>query len=612
MNRSVVAGYCVAAMLFVSLTGCGVAGAPEPAAESSSPAPRQEQTAVYNLLEEKWAERADTDMEALSWNVADCLEVSQPDIWSADYIYSYSAVEGSCYYVLHDLSTEQDDGFVHALYWTVTDVVSRESVTEQWELQAVSQGGEEAGALLEAFEDNRARITGMDVSGDKIYLFFRQSEDQETIHYYKAQMDREGHIEELLDLLPAMREGQILTQENRWLSGGRCDSAGRCYVGDNTMSRIGVIDREGKLLTVLEAQGEMLSYIGKLPEGSLLYACENSEEQRLVILTYDGQGQKELYRGENDMLGQCLISPDGELIYGKNGRLLRWNVVQGTCESLYDGKNLNFMDCDGILEGTEGEVFAVFCQDEGTFLYGFSDREMETVVIRLELLTWGDEYIETCASEYTRRHPGVVIEILERQEDTELQLSRIMAQISQGEGPELMLVRRQQLLDLQKEEALAELSEVLPVSEQEQIFPGVLANGRVGEGLYGITCGATFSTLLVSDQVWQGAAWSLEDVIEILEERERSGNPVEQFSDIFYKGEQADITLYELVLANIGRSSLVDLQAGKCYFDTEKFCRVLEFCRKCEETMQNNPSYTDEEMARIIQSRVQLYLDESK
>ncbi|MDE5892435.1 MAG: extracellular solute-binding protein, partial [Acetatifactor sp.] len=299
-----------------------------------------------------------------------------------------------------------------------------------------------------------------------------------------------------------------------------------------------------------------------------------------------------------DMLGQCLISPDGELIYGKNGRLLRWNVVQGTCESLYDGKNLNFMNCDGILKGAEGEVFAVFCQDEETFLYGFTDRETEAVVIRLELLTWGDEYIETCASEYTRRHPGVVIEILERQEDTELQLSRTMAQISQGEGPELMLVRRQQLLALQKEDVLAELSEVLPASEQEQIFPGVLANGRVGEGLYGITCGATFSTLLVSDQLWQGAAWSLEDVMGILEERERSGNLVEQFSDIFYKGEQADITLYELVLANIGRSSLVDLQAGKCYFDTEKFCRVLEFCRRCEETVQNNPGYTGEEMAQ--------------
>ncbi|MDE6518304.1 MAG: extracellular solute-binding protein, partial [Acetatifactor sp.] len=279
-----------------------------------------------------------------------------------------------------------------------------------------------------------------------------------------------------------------------------------------------------------------------------------------------------------------------------------WNVVRGTCESLYAGKNQNFVDCDGILEGADGKVFAVFRQNDKTFLYGFSAKEMETVVLRLELLTWGEDYIETCASEYTRQHPGVVIEIMERQEDTEMQLSRTVAQISQGEGPELMLVRRQQLQALQKEGALAELSKVLSASDQEQLFPGVLENGKVGEGLYGITCGATFSTLLVSDQLWQGATWSLQDAMRILDEREKTGNPVEQFSNASYKrkGQQAFITLYELVLANIGRCSLVDLQEGKCYFDTEEFCRVLEFCKKCEETMQDSPDYTDEEIAQRL------------
>lgn len=181
MKKSVTVKYGAALTLLVMfLAGCGAAGTSEPATGSPSPAPRQEQTVVYNLLEEKWAERADTDMEALSWNVADCLEVTQPDIWSADYFFSHSAVEGSCYYVLQDLFTEQGDGLTHALYWTVTNVVSRESVMERWELQAASQVGEEARALLEAFEDNRAWITGMDVSGGKIYLFFSRVKTRRT------------------------------------------------------------------------------------------------------------------------------------------------------------------------------------------------------------------------------------------------------------------------------------------------------------------------------------------------------------------------------------------------------------------------------------------------
>lgn len=606
MNRAVAARYCgVMLLFFIFLTGCGATGAPSPQ-EFPSPAPGQEQTEVYNLLEEKWAEER-TDADALSWNVSDCLEVSLPELRSADFSYYFSAVEGSCYYVLQDLFTAQDERLDHALYWTVTDAASGESAMEQWELQVASEAEtrEEIDSLLDAYVENLAWITGMDVSGGKVFLFFQQREPKGegtvTIHYYKAQVDQEGRIEGVVDLFPALQESRIMPQEdNIQLEGGRCDSAGRCYVGDDTRSRIGVFDQEGKLLTILEEQGEQLSYIGKMPEGSPLYACENFKEQKLVILTCDEQEQKELYRGEYEFLNQCMMNPNGDLIYGKIGRLLRWNVVKGTCESLYAGKGLDFMGCDGILQGADGKVFAAFRQDDGTFLYGFTDQEMETVVVRMELLIPGDGYIETCASEYTRRHPGVVIEILECQEDRELQLSRTMAQISQGEGPEVMLVNREHLQALQKEGALAELSEVLPASDQEQIFPSVLENGKVGEGLYGITCSAIFSTLLTSDQVWQGATWSLEDVMRILEERERAGNPVQQFSQVSYKGEQAYITLYELVLANIGRCSLVDLQAGKCYFDTEEFRRVLEFCKKCEETTQNSPSYTDEENAQRL------------
>lgn len=436
MKRLAGTKYCgMMLLLLVFLAGCGGMGEPLSAEESSTPAFLQEQPIVYDLMEEKWAvERVDT--ESSSWNVAKCLEVSLPDVGAADFFYYFSAVEGSCHYVLEDLVTEQDGQFEHTLYWTTTNAASGESVMKQWMLQAALETEKRAAidSLLEAYGANQAWITGMDVSLGRIFLFFQQRgpEGRETIHYYKVQTNQEGCIESVLDLLPALQE---------------------------------------------------------------------------------------------------------------NG-----------------------------------------------------------VVIRLELLTWGNDYIENCASEYARRHPGVVIEITECQEDVDLQQSRVLAQISQGQGPELMLVRRPQLLALQKEGALAELSNVLPVSDQEQIFPGVLANGKVGDKLYGITYGATFSTLLVSDQVWQGETWTLRDVMGILEEREKEGNPVEQFSGIPYSGGQASHTLYDLALANIGQCSLIDLQAGKCYFDTEEFCSILEFCKKSQEVMQGSASLTEEELAQRVRA----------
>lgn len=598
MNRSIVTGYCKAALLFVLLTGCGNIGAMNPEGETADSAPGQEQTAAYDLLEEKWAEEQ-VNREALSWNVADCLEVSLPDAESADDIYYFSAVEGSCHYVLQDLLTECDGGFAHALYWTVTDVTSGESVMEQWELRAAADAGEETGELLKAFEDNRAWITGIDVSEGEVYLFFQQSEAQETTHYYKVRMNRKGHMEELLDLLPALREGKALSAENISLPGGRCDSEGRSYVGDSVSSRICVIGRDGELLTVMEMPGEagaQLTYIGKLPEGGPLYAGESAGDQRLIILTYDGQDQKELYRGEYEALGQCLLRPNGDLVYGRNGRLLRWNVVQGSRESLYDGKNLNFANCDGILEGAGGKLFAVFSQEDGTFLYGFTDQETEAVVIRLEMLCRGDDYIQACVSEYGRRHPGVVIELAEQEEDAGAQLNRLMARMSLGEGPELLLVKSPQLQTLQREGMLAELSGVLPEDEQQQIFPGALENGRIDGGLYGISYTATLSTLLVSDQVWQDGKWTLEDILQLIKEREGTEDEIEQFSGYSGTSGRGGQMLYNLVLANIGDSSFLDLQTGKCYFDTEEFCQVLELCKKWEQKEQGGQRTEQEQV----------------
>lgn len=613
MNRSAGLEYC-AIMLFLLLFlgGCGEAGAPSSRREESESVSLREQVISCDLLEEKWmSERVDT--ESASWSVTDCLEVTLPDASAADYIYYYSAMEDSCYYILEDLVTEGEKT-EHALFWSTTDLVEGESVLENWMLGTApgAEEKEEVDSLLKAFAESQALLTGMDVSGGRIYLFFQQwdFECPGKVRYVRAQADREGRIEGVLDLSPALLEGNLMPQDNVILPGGRCDKTGRSYMADCVMGRIAVIDGEGRLLTVLEETGKSgeakpLTYMGKTEKGNPLYACADSQGQSLVILGYAGEGKKELYRGDYELLQNCLIRPDGSLLYGKNGRLFRWNVLNGAYESLYNGKNLNFLNCDGLLEGPDGEVYAAFRQADGTFLYGFADQAMENVVIRLELLTWGKDYIETCAAEYARRHPGVVIEITEPQEDVQAQQIRVMAQISQGQGPELVLVRRPQLLAMQREGALAELSDVLPTEDREQIFPSALENGKVGDELYGITCGATFSTLLVSKEVWQDTTWSLEEVMGILKELEMQGHPVEQFAAVpFSDGSmQASHTFYDLVLANIGQCSLLDLEAGKCYFNTVEFYNILEFCKKSGEMMRGSAELTTQETGRRVREQ---------
>lgn len=562
----------------------------------------------YDLMQEKWAQER-TDTEAF-WNVASCLEIALPNPSDADFSSYYSAVEGSCYYVLTaqiSIQTPPDTQLPEqtgcALFLTRTDVDSGESVMEKLELRPTSDGAsaENTEVFLQAFQNNQAALAGMDVSGGRIYLFFQYSEPDspEAFHYFKILTDMEGHLEEVSDLFPALQAGGgVPAETNMLLTGGKCDSAGRCYLGDASMSRVYVIDQDGSLLTVLEdssGQGTPLSYIGKLPDGTPLYACMDFQGQRLSVYGFDGQECKELYRGEYEYLGQCLFRSNGDLLYGSGSKLLRWNVIQGTHESLYASRELNFAGCEGIVCGSDGKPYAAFRQGDGTFLYGFTDEKTETVTIHVEQMTYvGNDYLEKCAAAYTSRHPGVIIEVsapaADRDlSDRDLQLSRLITRLSQGDGPDLMLVLQNDLSALQKNGALADLSEILTAAEWEPFFPGLQKAGQIGDGLYGLACGASFSTLIVSDQVWAGTSWTLSDILGIMQERESSGEPLEYFqAPAKYSSSSHD--LYALILQNLDHSTLLDLQEGKCYFDTAEFRQALTFCKKAHEAFRDAPA----------------------
>lgn len=613
MKQSITGKHLAILLITSLLCGCGAPG-DKPAADdrgntpsaSGSESPSKPE-AVYDLMKEKWA-RERTDSEAVSWNVASCLEVALPNQADADYSFSYSAVEGSCHYMLTNQVSVQADPVTlqplqsaQTLYFTRTDVDSGESVMERLELKPASGAPAEENA-------EGATLTGMDVSAGKIYLFFQQNELENStiIHYYKVQTDMEGQIEEILDLLPALQAGGIVPEDNMLLSGGRCDSAGLCYLGDVSMSRVCVIDREGNLLTVLEdagGQGNPLIYIGKLPEGTPLYACSSFQEQRLSVFGYDGRECRELYRGESEYLEQCLIRPNGDLLYGRGSKLFRWNVILGTCESLYEGRELNFANCEGIVCSSDGKPYAAFKQGDGTFLYGFTDEKMETVTIHIEQIAFlENEYLQKCASAYTSRHPGVVIDVAAPEDDRNAQLSRLITRLSQGEGPDLILVRPNELLALYKNDALADLSEILTAEEREQFFPGVLESGQIGDGLYGLACGVSFSTLIVADQVWPETSWTLSDILKILQEREKSGDPFQYFQSPG-KYDTSSRDLLALILQNIGRSSLLDLQEGKCHFDSDEFRQTLEFCKKSYETARDTHTDSSEPEERLREGK---------
>ena len=148
------------------------------------------------------------------------------------------------------------------------------------------------------------------------------------------------------------------------------------------------------------------------------------------------------------------------------------------------------------------------------------------------------------------------------------------------------MLHQDEMLVLQDKGALADLTELLAGELLDQVFSGVIRQGSTDDGrLWAVIPEAGASTLVVLEELWPEDTWTYRDVMRLIEEREKTGEPTVWLSGQNVTSRQL---LYFLAIRDveIGGSDLVDRKEKQCYFNTEEFVRLLEFCRKQGRPMQ--------------------------
>ena len=130
--------------------------------------------------------------------------------------------------------------------------------------------------------------------------------------------------------------------------------------------------------------------------------------------------------------------------------------------------------------------------------------------------------------------------------------------VSEGNGPDVLVLNRSDLISFYNAGALSDLSTVLTNDTTEQIYPGVLDYGTIDGELVGITCEATINTLFVSNAVWDKERWNLQDVLGIIKSREETGDPIERVVAYDYSY-VPHLMLSHLALMDITNSGFVNL-----------------------------------------------------
>lgn len=455
-------------------------------------------------------------------------------------------------------------------------------------------------------EAGQGHLMGMEMLDESHYVFrwvdfvqeetglYRQSEDRmiytDLAGNTQAVDFREIYLEKGIDR-EELTEVPTLRSIN-W----HCDGKGNVYVlcrGENGDFDLYLFDREGKLLLEHAGdQGQQALEPLRAADGEMILPVYNDTDKCYEFLWVDTAEKKLLSLARLEASRPFIVQ-----MYGMLGNELYYRSQEGTEEGIVrweigSGRRVQVLGFQtaGIDTGYRTMLALGEEQTPVLRLTKFKEgRPREWVAplveqkpktqgaIRVANLTESEEAggkVAECAVLASMETPGIRYEY----EDASAQEARdrIMAELFQGKGPDLLFVSLEDMRVLEEKGLLLEIEDLISPELREELLPAVLEIGASGGRLVGVPAAVRAETLVAAENTWNRDTWSLEDIIGLMEEGKLAG-AIRSYPLMQGRYLPPLSTVMELVNYSLADSFLIDWENRKSHFDDERFIRLLEF-----------------------------------
>lgn len=453
-------------------------------------------------------------------------------------------------------------------------------------------------------ENGLGYLVSMDMLDEEHYMFRWAEYEQNEEGMYCQTADRMVYTDLVSDIQTAdfweiyLEKGidqEVFTELPLWPSlVCRGDGKGNIYVinqKEDSNYEVCLFDRNGEVLLEYEGkQGQQLSDPLRTRDGELIFPIYDSAEKYYEFLWADtAAGElRSLTRIEatNPYIVQMYGMLGDDIFYrsreGTGEGIVKWNIKSGRKIWVFNfqtaGIDTGFQTMLALREGQTPFLRLTKYKEGKTaeWLTALTEqRPSDNGIVRVVDLTSGSESggsVAECAVLASLANPNFQYEY-EQASDQDAR-DKILAELAQGKGPDLMFVSQEDLYILEEKGVLLDIGELIPRRLQEELLPGALEIGTVGGRLLGVPAAVRAKTLVVAGDIWPEDTWRLEDVISLMEE----GKLVGAIRSPYVMGGYLPplLTVQILVGDSLGDSFLIDWENGKCHFDDERFVRLLE------------------------------------
>lgn len=317
-------------------------------------------------------------------------------------------------------------------------------------------------------------------------------------------------------------------------------------------------------------------------DGSMVM-CKNEGEATYFYNCNPESGSRDKIEVSAEVRNVHALYPDGDMLYyvDNTRHLFRWNKKTQCLTDMISLQEINFPfipDYAFLMPGGSGRIILCSLSMDMLQVFDLSEEEHHPEDEIQMAILWPSNtgYITEMGVEYNYAHWNCPLSMEEVEEDErDAFRNRIMAQITAGKGPDLMLVSAEDMVILAEKGALMDLTELIPADTMEQLLPCVIQDGTVDGRMVGVTTDILIETMITADAMWSGESWNLDEFLQVLEENGEWEYPIGEY--ITYID---SMRCLKALLPNLCYSDFLDLEAGVARFDNDEFIRVMEICKQ--------------------------------
>lgn len=429
-------------------------------------------------------------------------------------------------------------------------------------------------------------VRGLSVSAGQVVIYNQKFDKDGKFEGLFACDWKEDTIQEGVNLFPAMEE--FVDTPAAWFfmeMDMEYEAAnGQYCLISKEGSRIAFINKDGTLAGVHEEERARFSFFLQTPEGLWLFQKEANADGQAEIFYFNEQGEKKiLYQGTTINCKAACVDDKGNIIYvdaaGKN--LIEWHVLTGERSRIFGAVGENLKYPAGIHRDEDGEIY-VF--DDSSRAMGMTHivtaGEAVEAVIKVQPLCWYPDYIKDSLETYATTHPGITFEYAPEVnwDNRDVGLAKMYTEISEGGGPDLMVLLRENLEGLGGKNCLMNLSDVISQENQDIMMESMLQNGYLGDKLYLLTLSGTVEADFIMNDTFDKDTWNVTEFMDTVEAMDAK-TPLKAAVCTSWCWFRPGMLLNKLTY-DLEGEGLVNLETGESDLNGEKFRRILQFCKK--------------------------------